>query len=171
MRTQNENGATTERETVDDAEAFLAAVMPVLTEADTAMHNGNAEPRKELWSRTDPVTLFGAAKTTIGADEVIPFFDVLATRFSNCTSFSYEVTAAGVSGDLAYVAGIEHTTASVAGADPLPYTLRVTTIFRREGGDWKIVHRHGDALPEGDVDLTGTQLGRLKNANAGPDST
>jgi ketosteroid isomerase-like protein len=165
VRTQNESGATTERETVDDAETFVSAVMPALTEADTALHNGDAEPRKVLWSRTDPVTLFGAAKTTIGADEVIPFFDVLATRFSNCESFTYEVTAAGVSGDLAYVAGIERTTASVGGADPQPYALRVTTIFRREGGDWKIIHRHGDALPEGDVDMTRTQIRRLRNAD------
>jgi ketosteroid isomerase-like protein len=40
----------------------------------------------------------------------------------------------------------EHTTASVNGARPEPYTLRVTTVFRREGGEWRIVHRHGDSL-------------------------
>jgi ketosteroid isomerase-like protein len=155
---------------MDDADAFLAEVMPALTAADTALHNGDAGPRTALWSRTDPVTLFGAARTVTGADEVIPFFEVLAGRFSNCTSFEYEVTAAEVSGDLAYVVGIEHTTASVAGANPLPYTLRVTTIFRREDGEWKIVLRHGDALPEGDVELTRTQLGRLKGADTTPDS-
>jgi ketosteroid isomerase-like protein len=27
-----------------------------------------------------------------------------------------------------------------------PYTLRVTHAYRREDGDWKIVHRHGDGL-------------------------
>jgi ketosteroid isomerase-like protein len=24
--------------------------------------------------------------------------------------------------------------------------LRVTTVFRREDGEWRIVHRHGDSL-------------------------
>jgi ketosteroid isomerase-like protein len=42
------------------------------------------------------------------------------------------------------VVGIEHTTASVAGSPATPYSLRVTTIFRREAGEWRVVHRHGD---------------------------
>jgi hypothetical protein len=34
------------------------------------------------------------------------------------------------------------------GADPVfPYTVRVTYVYRREDGRWKIVHRHGDFLP------------------------
>jgi ketosteroid isomerase-like protein len=41
---------------------------------------------------------------------------------------------------------LEHTTASINGAEPRPYVLRATTIFRREDGEWKAVHRHGDAL-------------------------
>ena len=71
-------------------------------------------------------------------------FITLGKKFSDCGSFAIEVLAAGVAGDLAYVAAIERTTASVGGGDPAPYALRVTTVFRREGGAWKVVHRHGD---------------------------
>lgn len=54
--------------------------------------------------------------------------------------------AAGASGDLAYIVALEHTTASVNGSPPLPYTLRATTVFRREDGEWKIVHRHAEPV-------------------------
>jgi len=129
---------------VDD---FVDSVLPALHVADTAFHNGNAGPRMTMWSRNDPVTLFGALLTKNGWDEIAPAFDFLASRFSNCESFEYEVVAAGASGDLGYIVGIEHTTASVGSASPQAYALRVTTIFRREHGEWKVVHRHGDPVP------------------------
>ncbi|HEX5730920.1 nuclear transport factor 2 family protein [Microbacterium sp.] len=44
----------------------------------------------------------------------------------------------------AYAVGLEHTTASVNSAEPTIHVLRVTTIFRREDGEWKAVHHHGD---------------------------
>lgn len=91
---------------------FLAEVMPRLTAADTALHNGDAERRKALWSRTEPVTLFGAAVSTTGWSAIGATFDRLGTTSSDCQSFDYEVVAAGVSGDLGYIVGIEHTTAS-----------------------------------------------------------
>jgi ketosteroid isomerase-like protein len=129
---------------VDD---FLTATMPRLTEAEIALHDGDASPRIAMWSRNDPVTVFGAAALNgRGWAELGPLFERLGSSFSNCTSYENEVIAAGASGDLAYIVAFEHTTASVNGAPPQPYMLRVTTVFRREDGEWKVVHRHGDPL-------------------------
>lgn len=126
---------------------FLETFVPRQEEADTALHNGDPEPRMQLWSRQDPVTVLGAAGVTAsGWKEVSESFRWVAARFSNCESFHLEIVAAGVSGDLAYTVGYEHTKASM-GTDPVrPYRLRVTHAYRREHGDWKIVHRHGDGL-------------------------
>lgn len=162
-------GSSNRGQTVDSHNDFLAAVMPRLTDVETALHNGDAEPRKAMWSGTDPVTLFGAVMTKIGRDQVAPAFDLLASRFSNCTSFQCEVIASGASGDLAYIVGIEHTTASIGGTPPEPYALRVTTIFRREDGEWRIIHRHGDAVPDGDSHATLLQLSRLGELGSTPD--
>jgi ketosteroid isomerase-like protein len=131
-----------------DVDEFLAEVVPRLTAVDTAMHDGDAGPRKALWSRTEPVTLFGAAGSDFGRSAIEERFDRLGTRFSDCRSFDYEVVAAGVSGDLGYLVGTEHTTASIGGAPPVSYSLRVTTVLRREDGEWRVVHRHADRPPD-----------------------
>jgi ketosteroid isomerase-like protein len=101
-----------------------------------------------MWSQSDPVTLFGAAFTKSGWTDIRTVFEWLGSTFSDFTSFSIDVIAAGVSGELGYVAAIERTTASVNGRPPAPYALRVTTIFRHQDGVWKVVHRHGDPLSE-----------------------
>lgn len=135
---------------VDD---FLAATMPRYEQAEIALHNGDAAPRFVTWSHNDPVTLFGAAFSGTGWDKIQPLFEGLGSTFSNCTSYENEIVAAGASGDLAYMVAFEHTTASLNGAPPQPYVLRVTTVFRREEGEWKVVHRHGDPASESAVAL------------------
>ena len=150
---------------MSDTEEFLASVLPRLIAADTALHNGDAAPRKALWSTTEPLTLFGAAMMTTGWPEIEATFDWLGTRFSDCSSFDIEEVAAGASGGLAYLVAFEHTTASIGGDPPAPYSLRVTTIFRREAGAWKVVHRHADPMP--DAASTGGRLSTLRNTDGG----
>ena len=139
-------------------EDFLAATMPRLIEAETALHNGDPGPRIAMWSRADPLTLFGAAASARSWAEIGPVFQWLGDSFSRGTSFNNEVIAAGASGNLAYTVALEHTTVSIGGAAPQPYVLRVTTIFRREHDEWKVVHRHGDALASGHNDDVAQQL-------------
>jgi ketosteroid isomerase-like protein len=104
-----------------------------------------------MWSRTAPLTLFGAAMNAVGWTQIRPVFETLGEQFSNCTSYRNEILAAEADDDLAYLVALEHTTASINGAAPAPYVLRVTTIFRREDGEWKVVHRHGDGIAAEDA--------------------
>ena len=134
---------------MSELDDFLAATIDRQVEAEKAIHNGDAGPRLAMWSSRDPLTLFGAAVSKTGADEVRDFFELLASSFSDCTSFRFEVIAAGVSGDLAYTVGYEHTAVSIDGVPVEPYTLRVTHVYRREDGEWKVVHRHADPPPSG----------------------
>ena len=143
-----------------EVDEFLAAILPRQRQAELALLNGDSGPREMLWSHDDPVTVLGAAKTVSGWREVEDLFDWLASNFRNGTSYELEVTAAGISGDLGYVVGSEHSMASVADQAPAEIALRVTLIFRREHGEWKEVHRHADPIPG--IQSTHQQLGRLK---------
>lgn len=132
---------------MSELQEFLDTFVPRQQEADHALHNGDPGPRMELWSHEDPVTVLGAlGMTASGWQEVSETFRWVAARFSNCESFRLEVIAAGVSGDLAYTVGYEHSLVSVEGGPVSPNRLRVTHAYRRENGEWKIAHRHGDPL-------------------------
>ncbi len=134
---------------MSEPDDFLAWVGSRLKEAEIALHNGDVAPRRAIWSRHDPVTVLGAWKSATGQQEVGELFAHLETTFSDCTSYSHEIVAADVIGDMAYTVGYEHTTASVD-EEPRSYTLRVTQIYRREAGEWKVVHRHADTVPDAD---------------------
>ncbi len=132
---------------MEQYEDFVAWVKSVLTDAEIAVHNGDAGPRRAIWSRNDPVTVLGAWQNAAGQEELDELFTQLAESFSDCTSYELELLAAEVLGDTAYTVGLEHTSASVNGV-PRTYTLRATQIYRREDGAWKVAHRHGSAPPE-----------------------
>ena len=130
-----------------EREDFITWVQSVLRDAEIAIHNGDAGPRRAIWSRNDPVTVLGAWKNARGRQELDDLFAILEDRFSSCTSYEFELLEAEVLGDTAYTVGFERIAASLDGV-PRRYTLRATQIYRREEGAWRVVHRHGSAPPE-----------------------
>ncbi len=132
---------------MSDRDDFLAWVESRLRDAEIALHNGDAAPRLAIWSHHDPVTVLGAWMSASGQKEVRELFAQLEATFSDCTSYSHEIIAADLIGDMAYTVGYEHTQASVNG-EPREYTLRATQVYRREDGEWKVAHRHADTLPD-----------------------
>jgi ketosteroid isomerase-like protein len=86
-------------------------------------------------------------RNAYGQHEVDEAFTFLERSLSDCTSFTFELQAYDVVGDMAYTAGLEHTAASLDG-QPGSFTLRATQVYRREAGEWKVAHRHADTVTE-----------------------
>jgi ketosteroid isomerase-like protein len=128
---------------MSDRDDFVAWTQSRLRDAETALHNGDPGPRLAIWSTREPVSVLGAWRSAVGQDAVRDLFRRLAGTFSNCTSHVYELVAADVVGDMAFTAGYERTEASID-SEPRRYVLRVTQVYRREDGEWKVAHRHGD---------------------------
>ena len=57
-----------------------------------------------------------------------------------------EVFKAYASGDLAVLVAVERQVGTVGDLPPQDWSLRITLVFRREGADWRLVHRHADPL-------------------------
>ena len=51
-----------------------------------------------------------------------------------------------VSGDLCVLVLLEEQSGEVAGVPGQPWSLRITLVYRREEGQWRVVHRHADPL-------------------------
>ncbi|QIG40414.1 nuclear transport factor 2 family protein [Microbacterium sp. 4R-513] len=130
-----------------ETEAFLAQMVPAQSAADAEIHNGDPLPRIALWSHHDPVSLFGANLTVSGWSDVERAFHEVASWFGGSISWDFEVLHAQASGDLAYTVAYENSEAITDGVRR-KYRLRVTHLYRREDGVWKIIHRHADFAPD-----------------------
>jgi ketosteroid isomerase-like protein len=57
-----------------------------------------------------------------------------------------ELVESYASGDMAVLVTIERQHGEVGGLPDQDWSLRVTWVFRREGPEWQLVHRHADPL-------------------------
>jgi ketosteroid isomerase-like protein len=133
---------------MSELDDFRSETLARQVKAEEALVRGDPMPRMKMWSMHDPVTLFSAGgECKSGWEEISGFFRWLASRFSKASGFRFDIEAVEISGELAYAVGFERFNASIAGGPVEPITIRVTHVYRRENGEWKIVHRHGDAAP------------------------
>ena len=102
-----------------------------------------------MWSRREPVSLFGAlGPANTGWPETERALRRVVARFSDPDIIT-DFDVVGVGSDLAYSVGYEHGVLAIDGTRQ-PTKTRVTHIYRREHGQWRIVHRHGDFTPVDD---------------------
>jgi ketosteroid isomerase-like protein len=110
--------------------------------------NGNPEVYKRLYSRLDDVTLANPFGPPVrGWSRVSATLDRAAENYRDGEIVGFENVSTGIGSDLAYTVELESYLARVGGAEEIAaVALRVTTIFRREEGTWKVVHRHADPI-------------------------
>jgi ketosteroid isomerase-like protein len=116
-------------------------------EALAAMGSGNPGPYIDCWWKSGEATLFGAwGPIERGWDRLVATFRWVGSRFKGGTLVPEDVVSYE-SGDLAYTVGFERGDVIVDDGTSLPMTIRVTHIYRRIDGEWRLVHRHADFPP------------------------
>jgi ketosteroid isomerase-like protein len=129
------------------AAAVFDAVLAEVEAAQVQLVNGRPAAFKALWSHQDDVTLSGGLGGAIakGWTRVSERLDWVATQYRDGERTHQEV-ARYVGEDLAYVV-LRETIRFKSPADgrPMIQELRVTQVFRREAGRWRILHRHADS--------------------------
>ena len=129
----------------DDA---LARALEQENAAIADMLNGDPGPTINSLAVSDDVTLFGAwGPIEKGHKAVADTWRWVGSRFTGADAVDVERTVIASSGDLAYTVGFERSHVSVDGAPPRDMVIRVTHIYRRIDGEWKLVHRHADFPP------------------------
>lgn len=127
----------------------LRSFMPRFEAGISRFINGDPSLWKQNASRRDDATIMGAwGAYEQGWSEVGPRYDWAAARLKESGArVNVEYLASGVSGDLAFTVAIERSEVRLVDQDKAsPMVLRVTHIFRKEDGVWKLLHRHADPL-------------------------
>ena len=119
---------------------------------------GDATPSKKIWSHSDDVTLANPFGPPVhGWAAVEKTLEHAASLFRDGEFPAFEVVSRVETPDLAYQVDLEPAHMKIGGSNEMSsVNLRVTTIFRREDGEWKIIHRHADPIttPQGADTIT-----------------
>ena len=110
------------------------------------MANGDAGPRSDIWSQSsDATAMHPIGGRDVGWDKVQVSFQQVAQVASE-GRITLDDQIIQVIGDLAYELGVERGGLKLVGQQAA-INGRVTNIYRREAGTWKIVHHHTDIAP------------------------
>lgn len=115
--------------------------------AQDEMHQGNPEPVLKMWSERDDITLAEPLGTLqVGRKQVADNVRLNASFYLEGDPVQQENIAKVVTPGFGFIVEVERSKVKVRGDEMSTLVLRATTIFRREEGGWKVMHRHADPL-------------------------
>jgi ketosteroid isomerase-like protein len=126
----------------------LAQLVERVRAAAGALMQGDARRYFELVNEAPDFTLIPptGGPTRRGPDTSPAGIEALENFFAGSGDADFELEQSYASGDLVVLLGVERQHGTVGGLPEQDWSLRVTLVFRREGLDWRLVHRHADAL-------------------------
>jgi ketosteroid isomerase-like protein len=125
----------------------LTGLIQRTAEANSAFMRGDMSRYLTLITHADDYTLmapFGGAPKR--------GFDVSSERLAELTRYfkagksELELVQTYASGGMVVLVVIERQRGEVGGLPEQDWSLRVTQVYRREGAEWRLVHRHADPL-------------------------
>lgn len=128
----------------------VAALIQRSEASNAALMRGDMDTYLALITLTDDFTLMSpfGGKPTRGAEITPEKMEAMGRFFRNGT-FALEVVQSYASADLVVLAVIERARVEVGGLPAQDWPLRVTLVYRREQGQWRLAHRHADPLVKG----------------------
>jgi ketosteroid isomerase-like protein len=128
--------------------ANLEAAIQRTRDASVKFGNGDPAGMKMVYSHAEDALIMGAlGGYEQGGDAVAERLEWAAKHFRDTRNQSFERLAAGSSGELGYEVFLEKSESRVGDTDTFsPTVLRVTHLFRRESGQWKLIQRQADPL-------------------------
>jgi ketosteroid isomerase-like protein len=127
-----------EEEVREASKKFYAAL--------SSMLNGDAGPLAGIWSHGATVTtMHPIGGREVGWDQVRKSWEQVA-QISSGGQGKLVDQVIRIVGDVAYELGVERGQVTLAGQQ-VTIDHRVTNIYRREAGAWKVVHHHTDVSP------------------------
>jgi ketosteroid isomerase-like protein len=116
--------------------------------AAAAYVSGDSGPLGKLVARQLPATFFSPrGDVTTGTREVWERYERDGAAFADGSTNAMETLDRAAGNDIAFWVGFQRSRARLRGREePVDFDLRVTEIYRRENGAWRLVHRHADPV-------------------------
>ena len=127
----------------------VQSVHEAYAKGNAALMRGDSMAWHSLVPLSDDFVLFSpfGGRPSRAADYTPERIERMGRFFKN-GDFREEVVQTFASDDMIVLATIERTNISVGGLPQQEWALRVTSVFKREGSQWKLAHRHADPFVE-----------------------